>query len=78
MNEFYEKVEKVFKLAMRVNIGTEHDVFVEYSAHIKALSIRVFKDGWISNADPDYMFDTLGAQTIEELDEIMYNLKKYM
>ncbi|WP_302739070.1 hypothetical protein [uncultured Clostridium sp.] len=48
MNELKikELVLKIMNSAIEKTFCTEHDVFVKFNAHIKALEIDIHKNGW--------------------------------
>jgi len=78
MSEFYEKVEDAFKLAMRVNIETKHDVFVEYAPHIKSLSIRIYIDGYSDKKDALYLTSVGGCSTVYDLNAAIARVNDYL
>jgi hypothetical protein len=86
MNELKVKelVLKIMNSAIEKTFCTEHDVFVNFSAHTKALEIVIHKNGWEKRSErleePIYKFIYLVAPfegykpeipVLEELEKIL-------
>lgn len=44
----------IMRLALQVNRETEHDVFVNFSGHVKLFTVEVFYGGWSMPYKPDF------------------------
>lgn len=81
--EIRQKILKIMDLALKISppdrerkLG-ETVVFVEYSAHCPALSVRVYTHGWNEKNGPDKAFWmlTFREDEFEQLNEIIEYLQ---
>lgn len=81
--EIRQKILKIMDLALKISppdvekVKGTPVVFVEYSAHCPALSVRVYKDGWDEKNEPDKAFWMLTFREDEfgQLNEIIEYLR---
>lgn len=75
-------VTAITKLSIEITNKTPIDIFVDYSAHVNGLGIKVLKDGWNAEKyNPDYnktvYLDWNNAEEeLEKLLEYLQNLKE--
>ena len=50
----YELANKIFQKALEVDRTTKHNVFVYFHGNAKSFEVDAFKNGWRSNATPNY------------------------
>lgn len=84
MSSINEKIVRIMSLALEIspadaeeNSGNPH-VFVQYSAHCNLLEVRVWLDGWNSEADADYyrfFYGCSGEKASKKADEIIAYLE---
>lgn len=48
------RIKQLMGLALRVNRETKHSVFLDFSGHVKQVSVQIHLGGWSSSSDPDY------------------------
>ena len=81
--EIRQKILKIMDLALKISppdvekVKGTPDVFVEYSAHCPALSVRVYTHGWKENNGPDKEFWmlTFREDESEQLNKIIEYLQ---
>lgn len=47
-------IVRIMRLALQVNRETKHDVFVNFSGHVKLFTVEVFYGGWSMPYKPDF------------------------
>jgi len=57
-NKHKAKVLEILSLAIDVSHNTKHDVFVDYSGHVKSLQVRISEGGWREAQDTEELLST--------------------
>lgn len=58
--ESADRAVTIMQEAMEVNTNTNHHVFVNYSPHVNAISVEVYKDGWSEGKESEYLTEPVG------------------
>lgn len=62
-------VGKIVSLSIEVGMLTEHDVFIDYSGHVKSLDIDIHIGGWVRHEYPTYhQTISIGKDRLKETD----------
>lgn len=78
MNKDIAKViAEISEVATLINLETEHDVFINISAHVHKIDFRFHKNGWANNKDATY-FDEMyfDEKNIKRLRGVLDTLRK--
>lgn len=76
-------VGEITFLAVKISLNTKADVFVDFYAHVKQLSIRYFSNGYEDDVEPvltevylkwEEWVDATEESVIEQLESIKRNL----
>ena len=49
-----KEIKRLIDTCIKINDTTEHHAFVDISPHCNLLRIRVYREGWHNNFDPDF------------------------
>ena len=75
-------IVRIMRLALQVNRETGHDVFVNFSGHVKSLGITLYYGGWRKSCEPDFkeMFylGHLSPDRLERCAKIRAELEKLL
>lgn len=76
-----ELIAEITVLSLEVSLSTPHDVFVELSPHVNEFEVRVYRDGWYPNANPNQWFhvyytDSDAAEELERIKQALIELSE--
>lgn len=88
----YEKyaedlLKRIVAYCYAISTQTNADAFFDYSPHIKAITIRIYPDGWSDEADPEYIlyegnfvidFSFYGIESLEYVVRQLKQLYKHL
>ena len=74
-------IRELFNLALEINQQGTHHVFIALSPHVDWLSVRIFRNSWIEDANPTYSdkydYNSLSAEMeADEIKKIMLSFKE--
>ena len=49
-----ELVLEIMKITLEKNKEHKNTIFIDYSGHTDAIQVRVYRNGWNADDDPDY------------------------
>ncbi|GAA0774442.1 hypothetical protein GCM10008908_24280 [Clostridium subterminale] len=78
MNKDIAKViADISEVATLINLETEHDVFINISAHVKRIQFLFHEKGWVNSKEPTY-FDEMyfDEKNIKRLRGVLDTLRK--
>lgn len=73
-----ELILEIMKIALEKNQENKNTIFVNFSGHVNALHIYVYKSGWESGLDADYqknVYINIDEDCVKSLTEILDYLK---
>lgn len=75
-----ELILEIMKTALEKNQENKNTIFIDYSGHVQALSIKVYLNGWKEDNNANYTKDLFMCnysekENIEELSKILEFLK---
>lgn len=72
----------IMRLALQVNRETGHDVFIDFSGHVKSFTVEVFYGGWSMPYKPDFKaefyLDDLSPDRFTRCAKIQAELEKLL
>lgn len=75
-------IVRITRLALQVNRETGHDVFIDFSGHVKSFTVEVFCGGWHKSNAPDlrarFYLDDLSPDRFTRCEKIQAELEKLL
>lgn len=75
-----KKLHEILDLVLDLNEQEKTHVFFDFAGHVEGLTVRVYKEGWRYDNEPDLYetiyVDTASSQEVEKLIEEVTNFKE--
>ena len=76
-----ELIAEITVLSLEISLSTPHDVFVELSPHVNEFEVRIYRDGWYPDANPNQWFrvyytDSDAAEELECIKQVLVELSE--
>lgn len=71
-------LEKIMLKAYKINKETKHKIFINFSGHVNSLNVRIYRNGWEPNKEPNIDEDIFldKNNVIKKLEEILREFEK--